>query len=255
MSTFLEDFNAIIRDPNPQFAVINLEDIEVGDIFEWYFSLQFNLFFEKYEVKGKLQFSDNYPNEPPVISIYNPLITYENKEVVKLEEIGLSSQQWNDNGTPKLLLGYLHNSVWQKIIAFDEEKSKLWADGSIRRLIRSGYNKESLVLRKLDTFIHDAVQETLRRLVEVRLDEMYVRSAYEEDFFDAMSKIEALDYIEPMYAARVNSKADMRIFKEEENTDQFINNIRIKMITESFKNMEYVTSLMHDEIKVLILQR
>uniref|UniRef100_A0A914EK93 Uncharacterized protein n=1 Tax=Acrobeloides nanus TaxID=290746 RepID=A0A914EK93_9BILA len=29
-----EDFNAIIRDPNPNFAVINLEDIEVGDIFE-----------------------------------------------------------------------------------------------------------------------------------------------------------------------------------------------------------------------------
>uniref|UniRef100_A0A914D4G3 Uncharacterized protein n=1 Tax=Acrobeloides nanus TaxID=290746 RepID=A0A914D4G3_9BILA len=92
----------------------------------------------------------------------------------------------------------------------------------------------------------------MRRFGEVQLDKMYVGSAYEEDFFDAMSKTEALDYIEPIYAARVNSKAGMRIFKEGEITDQFINNIQIKKKTDSVKNMKYATSLMHDEIKVLI---
>uniref|UniRef100_A0A914E8Z1 Uncharacterized protein n=1 Tax=Acrobeloides nanus TaxID=290746 RepID=A0A914E8Z1_9BILA len=240
-----EDFNAIIRDPNPQIAVINLEDVEVGDIFEWYFSLQLGSSYGEYEVKGKLQFSDNYPNESPIISIYNPLIAYENKDVVKLEEIGLSSQQWNYNGTPKLLLGYLYNSVWQKIVALDEEKRKLWAEG---------YIKESIFLRKLNIFLSKAVHETLRRFGEVRLDEMYVRSAYEEDFFDAMSQTEALDYIEPIYAARVNSIADMRIVKEG-ITDQFINNILIKKQTDTVQNIKIFTSFMHDEIKVLILQR
>uniref|UniRef100_A0A914CRE6 Uncharacterized protein n=1 Tax=Acrobeloides nanus TaxID=290746 RepID=A0A914CRE6_9BILA len=130
-----------MRDPNPNFAVINLEDIKIGDIFEWYFSLQFRSFFE-----------------------------------------------------------------------------------------------------------NNAVLETLCRFVEVRMDEMYVRSAYEEDFFDAMSKTEALDYIEPIYAARVNSKANVGIFKEEGITDQLINDIMIKHkdIDEKFKN---AISLIYDEIK------